>query len=63
MENLILFDLDGTLTPARMKAEREIVRHLVKLSHCADIGIVSGSPWEYIGGQSKKFNIIFYIPS
>jgi len=55
MKNIILFDLDGTLTPARGRADWSMVNALRSLSEHADIGIVSGSSWEYIKEQTALF--------
>ena len=47
-----LFDMDGTLTPARKKISNEMVTALNEL--CSDghlIAVVSGSPYQYISEQ------------
>jgi phosphomannomutase len=49
--NVVLFDMDGTLTPARQSMPRTIFNKLEELSTYATIGIVSGSPLEYIQEQ------------
>lgn len=46
--------MDGTLTPARMPIDDKMIDAIVELSNCADIGIVSGSPIEYIAQQCQK---------
>ena len=51
MKNVCLFDMDGTLTPARKPITEKTVRLLRDLSTYARVGIVSGSPWEYIDQQ------------
>ena len=56
MKNIVLFDMDGTLTPARKEMPQEILDALLVLLQYADIGIVSGSPFEYIKDQC---NILF----
>ena len=43
--------MDGTLTPARKKMPQEMLDALFILLQYADIGIVSGSPFEYIKEQ------------
>ena len=48
---ICLFDMDGTLTPARKIIDRKMISSLVQLSDISDIGIVSGSPWKYINEQ------------
>ena len=53
MKNVVLFDMDGTLTPARKEMSRDILDALLLLLEYADIGIVSGSPFEYIQQQCR----------
>ncbi len=53
MKDIVLFDMDGTITPPREKISREIVRKLVELSRVADIGIVTGSGYDYLIQQCK----------
>jgi len=48
---LVLFDMDGTLTPARKAIDWKTVVKLRELQKHADIGIVSGSPYNYIEQQ------------
>ena len=50
-DTIVLFDMDGTLTPARLPIQQEMIDALKKLSKKAYIGIVSGSPWQYIEEQ------------
>lgn len=50
-KNIVLFDMDGTLTCARKKAEWSLVRPLRMLSKYADIGVVTGSPLNYLMQQ------------
>ncbi len=45
---IVLFDMDGTLTEPRQKIEDPMISFLECLSKNAKIGIVSGSPIEYI---------------
>ena len=49
--NIVLFDMDGTLTEARKKADWSMVRPLRELSEHAHIGIVTGSPMTYLEQQ------------
>lgn len=57
MKNVVLFDMDGTLTPARKEMPQEMLDALLLLLQYADVGIVSGSPYEYIREQcSLLFN-------
>jgi phosphomannomutase len=51
MKNVVLFDMDGTLTPPRKKMSSEVLDALLLLTQYADIGIVSGSPFTYIKEQ------------
>ena len=53
MKNIVLFDMDGTLTPPRKKIESRIIECLGSLQKTADIGIVSGSPYDYICQQME----------
>ena len=51
MRKIVLFDMDGTLTPPRERLDQSLVETLSKLSNYAEIGIVSGSDYEYIMQQ------------
>jgi phosphomannomutase len=51
MKNVVLFDMDGTLTPARKEMTQDTLDALLVLLQYADVGIVSGSPFEYIKEQ------------
>ena len=53
-ENIILFDMDGTLTPARMPIEEDMVSALNDLSNYAKIGIVTGSGIDYLLQQCSR---------
>lgn len=50
-EMVVLFDMDGTLTEARREIKREMLDTLNTVSKHAKIGIVSGSPIQYIRQQ------------
>jgi phosphomannomutase len=50
-KTIVLFDMDGTLTEPRQSFERSLRPALIKLADCAEIGIVSGSDYEYIREQ------------
>jgi len=50
-KSVVLFDMDGTLTPARKKVEANIVSKLKELSRYAEIGIVTGSDLPYLKEQ------------
>ena len=57
-KTIVLFDMDGTLTPCRERITYPVIAALRKLnSHCR-IGIVSGSDFDYIMQQcSSLFDI------
>ena len=63
MSTICLFDLDGTLTPARIDMPENVLSALKTLGEVADIGIVSGSPFNYIVEQSKDFLDWFDVPA
>ena len=50
-ENIVLFDMDGTLTCSRQKIEWSTVIMMRELIKYCLVGIVSGSPIEYIKKQ------------
>ena len=50
-KTITLFDMDGTLTEARQAFDRELFPVLSKLANVSDIGIVSGSDYDYIVEQ------------
>ena len=49
----VLFDMDGTLTEARKPIKSDMVECINNLSKFANIGIVTGSPKDYIVEQLK----------
>jgi len=52
MKKIVLFDMDGTLTPARQPMEREVTNKLIQLQKAGfEIGIVTGSDLEYVKEQ------------
>ena len=51
--DIVLFDMDGTLTHARQKIDWQTVVALRELSRHCLIGVVSGSPYGYIDQQIK----------
>jgi len=54
MKKIVLFDMDGTLTPARKQMESNVLESLKTLySKGYEIGIVSGSDFDYIKEQCK----------
>lgn len=52
---IILFDMDGTLTEARKKANKNMAVSLKKLRKFGKIGILSGSGYEYMLEQCSIF--------
>tara|TARA_R100000152_G_C6772165_1_gene198938 strand:- start:200 stop:1003 length:804 start_codon:yes stop_codon:yes gene_type:complete len=52
--NIVLFDMDGTLTEPRGDFDTELFLSLRKLSKYAEIGIVTGSDMNYIEDQLLK---------
>lgn len=52
MKKIVLFDMDGTLTPARDKITIKMCRKLEDLQSCGfEIGIVTGSDMDYLKQQ------------
>lgn len=51
---VILFDMDGTLTPARKKMSAEVLESLLALSAKYQLGIISGSDFDYITQQCSQ---------
>jgi len=53
-KSIVLFDMDGTLTPARLPASGRMGTYLAKLSKHTKIGIVTGSDFDYLNQQCKN---------
>ena len=53
MKKIVLFDMDGTLTPPRKSFDISLLDTLTDLCRYAEIGIVSGSDIDYIFQQCK----------
>ena len=53
MKPVVLFDMDGTITPPRKKISRVMVKVLKDLSEIAHIGIVTGSGYDYLVQQCE----------
>ncbi len=53
-KTIALFDMDGTLTLPRMKAEQKISESLFELSKKTKIGIVTGSGYDYLIHQCES---------
>tara|TARA_Y100001973_G_C5162150_1_gene314126 strand:- start:465 stop:1277 length:813 start_codon:yes stop_codon:yes gene_type:complete len=54
MKNLVLFDMDGTLTPPRQALDYNLLAPLKVLTSYCDIGIVTGSDINYLRQQLKQ---------
>jgi len=52
-KKIVLFDMDGTLTEPRKEFDRDLIESLRNISLFADIGIVSGSDYDYIYQQME----------
>jgi len=52
--NIVLFDMDGTLTEPRGKFNTELLLNLRNLSRHTEIGILTGSDLNYIESQMLK---------
>ena len=48
MNSIVLFDMDGTLTPPRKEFDTELLPALTELSKVAEIGILTGSDYNYV---------------
>ncbi len=51
MKNIVLFDMDGTLTLPRQSLDAELLAPMKVLTHFTDIGIVTGSDIDYLKNQ------------
>ena len=51
MKKLFLFDMDGTLTPSRKTIEKSMIIALQDLMKISNVGIVTGSGYEYVKEQ------------
>jgi phosphomannomutase len=52
-KHIVLFDMDGTLTPPRKEFDKKLFQPLRNLSEHAEIGIVTGSDMDYLSSQMK----------
>lgn len=52
-KHIVLFDMDGTLTPARRPLDSRMLFTLADLAQHAQVGVVSGSGFNYIDEQMK----------
>lgn len=53
-KHLVLFDMDGTLTPARKKMTDDVADALSKLVKTAEVGVVTGSDIDYMKEQMPQ---------
>ena len=60
MNKIVLFDMDGTITPPRQPIQRDMIAQLRRLDK-HDIGIVTGSDFEYLHQQCKKLFEAIYL--
>ena len=54
MRQIVLFDMDGTLTEPRQKIKWSTVCAIRELSEIAEIGIVTGSDHDYLVEQCRE---------
>jgi len=52
-KHIVLFDMDGTLTPPREEFDKRLLGSLRDLSQLTEIGILTGSDIDYIRQQMK----------
>jgi phosphomannomutase len=50
-KQIVLFDMDGTLTEPRKEFDKRLLQPLRELSNYADIGILTGSDLDYVNQQ------------
>lgn len=55
MKSVVLFDMDGTITPARKSIEPKMEEALRNLQTISEVGIVTGSEFEYVMEQCGSF--------
>uniref|UniRef100_G3TW80 Phosphomannomutase n=1 Tax=Loxodonta africana TaxID=9785 RepID=G3TW80_LOXAF len=58
---LCLFDVDGTLTPARQKIDPEVAAFLQKLRSRVQIGVVGGSDYSKIAEQLGEGDEVLFL--
>lgn len=60
MKRVVLFDMDGTLTPARKAMDRQVAEKIFRLHNAKyEIGIISGSGLNYILEQCDELFQIY----
>jgi len=52
-KHIVLFDMDGTLTPPREEFDKTLFKPLRELALHAEIGILTGSDIDYLSSQMK----------
>jgi len=57
MKNIVLFDLDGTLTEARLEINKDTLDALASLSKHTEIGVITGSGLDYIWEQLLELQL------
>jgi phosphomannomutase len=62
MRDVVLFDMDGTVTPVRQTIEQDMVLALDELGRFADVGIVSGSNYDYMSTQLDGLTGVTLLP-
>jgi len=63
-KDFVLFDLDGTITPARKPIADDMINVLTKLRKVAEVGVVTGSDkskvsWQLRGKENEICNYLF----
>jgi phosphomannomutase len=62
MRDVVLFDMDGTVTPVRQPISQEMMLALDELGGFADVGIVSGSNYDYMSSQLDGLTGVILLP-
>ena len=63
-KHIVLFDMDGTLTPPRDMFDKNLFEPLRELSLSAELGIVTGSDYDYLRLQMEpliRFSELRYM--
>ena len=62
MRDVVLFDMDGTVTPVRQTIKQDMMLALDELGSFADVGIVSGSNYDYMSAQLDGLTGVTLLP-
>ena len=62
INDVVLFDMDGTLTPPRGIIKTNMIKALSELSQISRIGIITGSDFEYILEQCRPMFEVGGVP-